>query len=529
SDAETALWAWVTWGPDALDRFNGDFGLAVIEEESGRIFLARDRLGVRRLFYLVARGSILFASRIGCLWGHPLADPEVDWRAVYLYAGTHYRYFHSRPERTFFEHVRQVPQGGALEFTPGEDSPRIRRWWTLGLLEDDLPQSADEAALGLRSLLADAVSLRLGDGKDLGFTLSSGMDSSSVCALATGLLGKRQPVFSITYREQEFDEEAGIRPAALAFADPWHNLPLADPPLLDVIDRMLTFHDEPLCTVTWLSHYYLLRRAREVGVKILFSGLGGDECNAGEYEYFLFFFGDLQRAGRVDLLDQEIAAWARLHDSAQYPKNKQVARDAFTRLMDPTIGRNLIDLDRYSLYLPCLDQELLKSQDHVPQMANPFDSHLINRCYQDLFFETTPPCLAADGRNAAAFGIESRFPFLDHRVVQYCLSIPVHFKYHQAVTKWPLRRAMADLLPRENLEQTLKVGWNAPAADWLRFGSAQDLRDLTASAAFRRRGVYRPDQVDKLVTEHLEGRANHMMFLWQLINLELWFRRLAEL
>ncbi len=526
SDAELALWSWLTWGPDCLERFNGDFGLAVIEAGSRRVSLARDRLGVKRLYYVLARGSILFATRIGCLWGHPLADPEVDQRAVYLYAGTHYRYFHSLPERTFFEHVRQVPAGGLLQFTPGQGDAAVKRWWRLTLLNDEPPADADQAAAGLREILTDAVKLRLSDQVKLGFTLSSGMDSSSVCALGTGLLGRRQPVFSITYRDQEYDEEAGIRPAADRFADPWHNLPLADPPLLEAVDRMLAFHDEPVCTVTWLSHWYLMRRAYEVGVKVMFSGLGGDECNAGEYEYFLFFFADLKRQGLDQLLEQEIDAWIRLHDSPRYPKNRAVVEDAFGRLMDLDTGRNLIDRPRYSNYLNFLSENLRQAQDHVPEMANPFQSHLINRCYQDLFFETTPPCLVADGRTAAAFGIETRFPFLDHRVVRYCLSMPVHLKYHQAVTKWPLRRAMADLLPRENLDQTLKVGWNAPAADWLRGGSAVDLRDLVRSSAFRTRGVYDPAQVDRAVDDHLAGRADHMMFLWQLINLELWFRTL---
>jgi asparagine synthase (glutamine-hydrolysing) len=163
-------------------------------------------------------------------------------------------------------------------------------------------------------------------------------------------------------------------------------------------------------------------------------------------------------------------------------------------------------------------------------MDHPFGSYLKNRTWQDLFRETAPCCLRAEDRQCAAFGLEHFDPFLDERLLKLMFRVPGTLKIRDGVTKILLRRAMPGILPEETRTRVKKTGWNAPAHVWFTGRNAVALRDLVASRAFRERGIYNPLEVDRLVREHEEivasgeARENHMMFLWQLINLESWLQ-----
>jgi asparagine synthase (glutamine-hydrolysing) len=161
-------------------------------------------------------------------------------------------------------------------------------------------------------------------------------------------------------------------------------------------------------------------------------------------------------------------------------------------------------------------------------MDHPFTSALKNRTYQDLFRETAPCCLRAEDRQCTAFGIDHADPFLDYRLVEFMFRVPGTMKIRDGVTKRLLREAMRGVLPEETRTRIAKTGWNAPAHRWFTGRGLEQLRDMVASRRFRERGVYRPQEVDRIVDEHVaivssgEPRENHMMFLWQLVNLETW-------
>jgi asparagine synthase (glutamine-hydrolysing) len=288
---------------------------------------------------------------------------------------------------------------------------------------------------------------------------------------------------------------------------------------------MLRRHDEPVSTVTWLSHFLLSRRAAYDGVKVLFGGLGGDELMAGEYEHFLYFFADLQQAGMTDRLSHEVGCWSRLHDHPIFRKNRGVVDEVFSRLVEwKPPGTVKLDMHRYAAYQFALQPELVEQFGAPPQMENPFSSYLKNRCYQDLFFETTPCCLRADDRNVSSFGMRSCYPFLDYRVVELGFALPSILKYQDGVTKQVLRTAMKGIVPENNRTRTDKVGWNAPSVAWFRNEWADFVADVISSREFRERGVFDPHRVRKIYEEHRSGEANHMMFLWQMLNIELWFQ-----
>jgi asparagine synthase (glutamine-hydrolysing) len=296
---------------------------------------------------------------------------------------------------------------------------------------------------------------------------------------------------------------------------------------------MIAAHDEPVATATWLSHHVLCERARADGFGALFGGLGGDELNAGEYEYFFFFFADLAAAGCDALLERETAKWIEYHDHPIFRKSVASMRDGLDRLVDLSRpGVNRPDPRRMLRYADALDPSYFDLERFEPVMDAPMTTYLKNRTYQDLFRETAPCCLRAEDRQATAAGLDHFLPFLDHRLVEFMFRVPGTMKIRHGVTKHLLRLAMRGLLPDDTRTRIKKTGWNAPAHVWFAGRGAEMLRDIVSSARFRSRGIYRPGEVARIIDEHEEivrsGRLveNHMMFLWQLLNLELWLRQI---
>lgn len=520
---------------EAISRINGDFAIAVSDAEAGRLYLGRDRFGLKPLYYILQDGILAFASQPRAL----LALPDIDWRPdpsfVALFAGSHYRTFDNAIERSAYREIQQVPAACLLEILG--DQVGTRRYWHLAPQEEF---SRPERALAeqYRELLLDSVARRKSAAHRPAFTLSGGLDSSSVltCAAATSNAG--QHAFSSVYVDATFDETAEIQSmlTGRSVAE-WHRVPVEES--LDIFATaaaMVEIHDEPVATATWLSHYLICDRVSRSGFGALFGGLGGDELNAGEYEYFPVYFADLQRSGNTAAYQHEVACWAKHHDHPIHRKSPEIAASLVDRLTDAAVpGKCLPDFGRLRRYASAVNPDLLDLTHFEPIMDHPFPSYLNNRTYQDLFRETTPCCLRAEDRQTTAFSLDRFDPFLDYRLAEFMFRVPGHMKIRDGITKRLLREAMAGLLPEETRGRIKKTGWNAPAHIWFTGRNLANLRDMIASRSFRERGIYKPDVVEKIADEHdrivaaQEPRENHMMFLWQLINLETWLSSLDDL
>jgi len=513
-------------GVDGLALINGDLAAAIYDTARDELLLFRDRFGVKPLYYTNIGGQYLFASEIKALLAYPEFKATPDEATLFDYLATHYRYIHRDPGRTYYRGIRQVPAAHVV--TIDVRGSQVKPYWHLEI--DPAVAGLDPAEIESRlaELLRDSVNRRLDPDRGMAFSVSSGMDSSSICSLAAKVLGRPLDLYSVSYGSSEYDEAEGIAPLARDYGQRWRNILLQDPPLLENIDRLVRLADGPICTVTWLSHFFLAEIAASDQQDILFSGLGGDECLAGEYEHFLFFFADLKSTGQERRLSEEIDAWIRLHDHPVFRKTRALVDDVFRRLVDfKHPGRIRLDERRHRRYLPYFDPDFVRTWHETPQMSSPYDSYLANRCYQDLFFETTPPCLAADSCNTSHFGLTTRFPFLDHQVVEFCFSLPGALKYDHGVTKAVLRRAMRGILPEANRNNTVKTGFNAPANAWLMGDEQDQVWDLIRSRSFQDRGWFRPGAAEEIFLEHQGGEDNHMMILWQMINAELWLRSLS--
>ncbi len=514
-----------------LEKINGDFSIVIFDGDDRTLWLGRDRFGIKPLYYIGLPHRFCFSSRPKALL-RAQERGAVDSSYVLRIAGSHYRYFDNEPSRSPYLGIHQVEPAHWIQWKDGQVTKGS--YWRLQDKED-FQTSEELLANQYRELLADSVKRRMLVARSPTFTLSGGMDSSSVLATAVSSANKKLPAFSAVYSDRTFDESHEIRTSAEFLVSKWHPISIDPPSILEIVHEMVHLHDEPVATATWLSHFLLLKEVRAQGFDALFGGMGGDELNAGEFEYFFYYFADLKIAGRERELEEEIEGWKEHHDHPIYRKNRGVLEDVWRETVDfanPGHCRSLSSrLFRYRDAISSYHKDLMEFQ---PVMEHPFRSYLNNRTYQDLTRETSPCCLRAEDRNAEALGIMHFLPFFDYRIVEFMFRVPGEYKIRKGVTKQLLRKAMQGVLPEATRTRIKKTGWNAPAHLWFSGKRGQELLEIIHSQKFRERGIYQMDRVEKLFSEHqeivLSGKPmeNHMMFFWQLLNLELWLRDVEE-
>lgn len=517
----------------ALERLAGDYALALFDGGAGQLWLARDRVGHRPLYYAETPTGIAFASRAGSLLAIREVQAEPNRRFVSVFAGSHYRYIDNLPDESPYAAIYQVPAATVVCFTDG--LKRTSRYWQL-IEQPEFLESEQELAIRYRELLMHAVGARLAVCSKPAFTLSGGMDSSSVLSCAVEAAGHKLHAFSSVYTDKTFDESEEIKTFLDYKVEQWHPVLIEGFDLFATVRKMVAAHDEPVATATWLSHFLLCDAVRQAGFDALFGGLGGDELNAGEYEYFPLHFADLKGNGYEAQLEHEIAAWAHHHDHPIYRKNRKAADRLVARLTDSSVpGLVRVEQERLTRYYRAVSRDYFDLTSFVPILDHPFKSYLKNRTHQDIFRETAPCCLRAEDRDCSTFGLAQMDPFFDHRLIEFMFRVPGHMKIRDGVTKRLLREAMKGVLPEETRTRIKKTGWNAPAHIWFSRMALTELQDLVGSKRFRERGLYEVGEVKRLLQEHVDivesgvARENHMMFFWQLINVELWLQQLDEI
>lgn len=510
---------------DWIGKLWGEYAVAAVDKTSGVVRLIRDRVGFYVIYYHQSSGTLRFATTLSLLIERAGIIPEPDRETIARFIGTHYRHLEGDRRATSFAGIRKVPPGSYLEVSGGKVTER--EYWN-PRREEWVCQSTEESAAAdeLRALLEDAVQRRVRDvtADNAAFALSSGMDSSSVLSLAGRHVNGRPRAYTSSFEGWADDETHEVRHTGPLMSQ-WQ--PVVMPSALDLLDsatQLQREHDEPVVTVTWLWDFFVQQRAAEEGAGVFFGGLGGDELFAGEFEHFFFFFADLDAAGEKARLDREIESWIRLHDHPVHHKTRNLVIETWRRMRGEN-GAVRTNPVRFGRYLDVLTPEFQAAVGTPPDLENPYPDYLRNRLWQDFRSETTLPCLRAATGNAAAHGIEMRFPFLDHRVVEWAFSIPGDWKIRHGVTKHILRAAMRGILPSDVTARARKVGWSSPADQMFRGGTLEKLRALIDSSEWVSRDIYDRDAVQRKFTEHESGAADHAMFLWQFAVLEAWWRR----
>lgn len=522
SDTEVILNAYQEWGVDCFAKFNGMWALAILDNKKKKVILSRDRFGKKPLYYYKSADEFVFASEIKALLKYPSVKSAPNYGKIFRYLSTNYRYVDIDNE-SYFANIFQVPKSSFLEINESLNL-NIKQYWRLSIKEFDSGKNEQDVVQGFRDLLIDSVRLRLRSDVPVGCMLSGGLDSTSIACIAYKIL--KQPIIAfsgITGAEKRtYDESDYINKVIEETRADFHYIRPDPEDIFKTVDEMLGFHDEPICTVTWYSLYLIAKKVKNEKTPVLLNGHGGDELTAGYWDYYHYNFYDLESNGQNDDLKKEINDWKINHgrDINEIDRYKDYTR----RLANLSVSEKNRFPDYSDIFLDELKEQYLQDI----KLEQPEGSLLNKRLYSDLMYETIPPSLRAEDRNTMAHSIESRSPWLDYRLAEYCFSLPSKFKIRNGLGKWIVRESMKGILPEDVRMRKDKSGFIAPADEWFRTINRKQLSDLVHSGSFIKRKLFKLNKIEKILTEHLEADRNHQMFLWQLINLEIWFRKFFD-
>jgi asparagine synthase (glutamine-hydrolysing) len=520
SDTEAIVHAYEEWGEYAFLRLRGMFGLALWDAPKRTLLLARDRAGIKPLHYVQHDGRLFFGSELKSLLAAGAVDRTIDVAAL-----DHYLSFLYTPRNaSIFTGVRKLPPGHYLRWTDGR--AEVRQYWRLPA---DEPFTGDDvdAAGRLRDVLADAVRAHLVSDVPLGAFLSGGVDSSVV----VGLMAEATPrvqTFSIGFDEPAYDELEHAREVARHFGTDHHEF-VVKPDALSILDRLIEHFDEPFGDASAIPTWYVSEMARR-HVTVVLSGDGGDELFGGYDRYLphprVAAFDRLTIPGKRLLAS---AAWPLLPHGAR-GKNflRHVARDENGRYLD---SMSFFHPDEKAALLSADVAQAIGAEAEA-RLAWHFERFAALPAHSRMMrfdFETYLPedVLTKVDRMSMAHSIESRVPLLDNHVIDFAATLPSAMKIRNGRRKHVLKLAAERLLPQSILERS-KQGFGVPLGVWFRGGLRDLFSDVLLSPTAGQRGYFRPAFIRRLVDEHVSGRRDHTLRLWQLVVFELWHRRYLD-
>lgn len=527
SDTEVLLYAYREWGEHCVDRFLGMFAFALFDRGNRRLFCARDRIGIKPFYYAFDGTALIFASEIKAILasGHVQATPNMAGLQDYL------TFQFCLGEKTLFKGVEKLEPGCCMTVQIGSDSISVatRQYWDVSYEIDD---SHGEAWFidHLAALIEDATRIHLRSDVPLGAHLSGGLDSSTlVCLAAECLKGERIKTFTGAFSEGPQFDETGYAKAVAAFAGTdYHEVYIPGSDLPDVLPQLMYYMDEPLAGPGVIPQYYVSKLAAE-HVKVVLGGQGGDELFIGYARYLVAYL-------------EKCLSGAIFETAHQNPYAVTLASIVPNLPLLQTYKPMLQGLWKEGLFEPA-DSRYFKLVDRSEGMStllsaglfdgnySPYESFLkifnrnnlgslINRMgYFDLK-GSLPALLHVEDRTSMAASIESRVPFLDHRIVEFMARIPPNIKFAGGRMKHLFKEAVRNTVPPAILERKDKMGFPTPIMQWTQ-GVARDfVRDTLLSDRARRRGIYDFAQVENALNNQKEfGRV-----VWGMLCLELWHR-----
>jgi asparagine synthase (glutamine-hydrolysing) len=519
SDSEVILHAYEQWGDACLHRFNGMFAFALWDARRRRLFVARDRAGVKPLCYHWDGRTLVFASEIKALLSYPGIEARPNRAAIAEYMSAMY----TTGEHTWFEGIKRLLPGHYLSATP--EGLQVRQWWDLPAGEDEPGARPERYYVDTtRALLEDSVRLRLRSDVPVGSHLSGGIDSSAVVALLSKQLdaeGERVRTFSGAFAEGEaYDERRYVRDVVERYGTEHSETVPSYSDMPALLDRMIWHMDEPAAGPGILLQWAVCDLTRRSGVVVINGGQGGDEAWGGYFGYIPAYLRTLaqqaRRYSRMAPLVAEALAIAR----------RPAMRAALARaLRGGRRGRLTASAAGGEWAGPLFDG--LAPTESAVQQQDDGRTPLGRALYYD-FKWYLPALLQVEDHTSMAFSLESRAPLLDYRVLEHAALVPSSLKMRGLEMKHVLRRAVGDLLPPSVLARTDKMGMPTPVDLWFRGPLNAWVRDELAPERVANTGLFAPGYVERTLAEHTTGRTDRSTELWKLLNVLTWWRLFVE-
>jgi asparagine synthase (glutamine-hydrolysing) len=521
SDTETIVHAWEEWGERCVERLGGMFAFAIWDRNRDTLFLARDRLGKKPLYYaLLDDGMLVFASELKALLVHPGVQRELEPRAVEEY----FAFGYVPDPRTILRNVFKVAPAQTLLVRRGHGAPQLRDYWDVSFKPVPVSGAAEVQAELVERVRA-SVRDRLISEVPLGAFLSGGVDSSSIVALMAGLSSEPVNTCSISFGERAYDESAYAALVAERYGTS-HRVERVDPDDYDLIDKLVTIYDEPYADSSAMPTYRVCELARRK-VTVALSGDGGDENFAG-YRRYRWHRNEEQVRSRLPQSLRRLVFGAA---GSLYPKLDWAPRPLRAKATLQGLARDSLDAYLHSVsLLPSAARARLFSDEFKRKLQGygaieVFRRHASNAptdhplsLVQYLDFKTYLPgdILTKVDRASMAHSLEVRVPLLDYELVDWVSGLPAEMKLNGGEGKHVYKKAFEPYLPHDILYRP-KMGFAVPLAQWFRGPLRERVRGVVTGERLRSTGIFDQAALERLVDEHQRGVRDHTAVLWALL------------
>ena len=516
TDTEVVLHHYEEYGTDCVKNFNGMFAFAIWDESRQRLFLARDRLGIKPLYYHwdINRQRLVFASEIKAL----LVDPEIN-RKLNPTALIDYMVFQNiLDDKTFFDSIKILLPGHKLTVSDGQCY--LEPYWQPTFQKKKLPKHEDYLQT-FREVLEDSVKRQLMSDVPLGAYLSGGFDSSSVATYASQLNGGSLDTFTGFFEEgRAFDERTVAMAVAKNIGATFHEVSINQADFESTIFDINYHMDEPRVGSGVFPQYHVSRIVSKY-VKVVLTGHGGDELFCGYPLYKMYYLGSLIRKNPLHVIT--------LLRSLKHGEGKAAIVNILLPIIFPEMGLGInlsLDYRKWGNLIGSSTKSELSDYnplDTLHSVLNNAPDDILDRV-QFLYLKTYLPGLfIVEDKVGMAHSIEARLPICDNEMVDFALSIPFEEKLKDYELKHIVKEAMREMLPKMIYRQP-KMGFPTPLTKWFK----NDLKDFVKKILLDKqcldRGVFNPDIVRKYLYEHLDGKRNRQHVLWKMLNVEIWHR-----
>jgi asparagine synthase (glutamine-hydrolysing) len=525
TDSETILHAYEEYGDRCVERFRGMFAFAIWDGRRKRLLVARDRLGVKPVYYAQIGTTLVFASEIKAILESGLvkARPAAGALSEYLLFG--YR----ASVETMFDGIRKLPPGHVLAWDGGRID--VTPYWSLRFAADTRSSRADLEA-EFRSLFQESVRLRLMSDVPLGVFLSGGLDSSAIAAVMKPMVPDRIKTFSVGFESRYYSEFSYARQVAQLIGSDHHEIVLTARGFGRSLPALIWHEDEPLWGTASVALYFVSHLAAQ-HVKVVLTGEGSDETFAGYDRYWMTALNArilrfyrlapaAVRAGiRKALVDGPLPERARRALSHTFVQYETMPKGLF---FDNWFGVFTPEWQR-AIAGPALAADIDAGDPYGPHTGiyERAGGDVVDRMLYTDIQASLVELLMKQDQMSMATSIESRVPFLDHKLVEFAARVPSRFKIGRSSGKQLVKSALTQELP-ESIRHRKKMGFPVPYDQWLRTDFAPDIKAVLLSDRARDRDWFQPRAIETLLADHFDGRANYGRQIWALWNLELWAR-----
>jgi asparagine synthase (glutamine-hydrolysing) len=528
-DTETILHLYEEYGAKCVERLRGMFAFAIWDKRKKELFIARDRFGVKPLYYVHdVEGNLFFASEIKALLEANAVKAELNYNALPDQLANHGTSF----DETLFKDVKRLVPGHLLFWKDGKI--KIEKYWDVSFEPKNENRSDEDFIEEWRGLFKESVKLRLMADVPLGMFLSGGIDSSAIAAMMSEMVREPIKTFSVGFKEREANEFEYARIVSRAFKTEHHEITITPEQYFAELPNLIWHEDEPLGFVASIPLYFVSKLAQK-HVKVVLTGEGSDEILGG-YGRYQKTLALLKYGEKYEQFTPGFVRGLVKNGVATLPRslNNKLKRTFLS--LDADV-ENLY-FDNFAIFPKAIQNQLL-TDDAKARISeqNPY-FHQQNWLKETDAEEILDKLLYADTKTylhellmkqdqmSMAASIESRVPFLDHKLVEFTAKLPERMKIRGKTTKWILREAMRGILPAEILDRP-KMGFPVPVASWFRNEFRGLVDEYVLSERTTQRGLFEPTFLRNLAAEHQAG-ADHAQRLWFLVNFEIWARQFLD-